>query len=112
MLGLTTCHAAGLALVAAAPNLLVAAAGMFVAGAMENMTGIVQVSYRLAVIPDALQGRVNSSYRLFSYAGVTLGTAVGGLLLGAYDPRLVLALLAGAIGLIAVGIAVSPIRRL
>ncbi|HEX2036652.1 MAG TPA: MFS transporter [Chloroflexota bacterium] len=112
MLGLTALHALGLAVVATAPTPLVAAAGMFIAGAMENMTGIVQVTYRLAVIPDALQGRVNSSYRLVSFTGVTIGTALGGLLLAATDPRVVLALLAGGIALIAAGVAVSPIRRL
>jgi predicted MFS family arabinose efflux permease len=85
---------------------------MFVAGVMENMTGIVQVSYRLGVIPDALQGRVNSSYRLFSYFGVTLGTAVGGVLLDRFGPRPVLALLAAGIALIAAGTAASPLRRL
>ncbi len=112
MVGLLLCHALGLGIVAAAPSPVVAAAGMFVAGVMENMTGIVQVSYRLGVIPDALQGRVNSSYRLFSYFGVTLGTAAGGVLLDRLGPRPVLALLAAAIALIAAGTAASPLRRI
>jgi predicted MFS family arabinose efflux permease len=85
---------------------------MFIAGVMENMTGIVQVSYRLGVIPDALQGRVNSSYRLFSYFGVTLGTAAGGILLDRYGARPVLTILAGSIALIGAGTALSPLRRL
>jgi MFS family permease len=112
MLGLTAGHAAGLALVAVAPNPLVAAAGLFVGGWMETMTGIVQVSYRLGIIPDELQGRVNSSYRLLSFSAVTLGTAAGGILLAALGPRVVLMLLAGGIALIAGGIALSPARKL
>ena len=112
MLGLMVCHALGLAVTGAAPVLPVAAAGMFLAGMMENMTGIVQVSYRLGVIPDALQGRVNSSYRLFSYIGVTAGTAIGGVLLEAYGARATLGSIAAAIALIAAGIAISPLRRL
>jgi MFS family permease len=112
MNGLTACHAIGLAVVALAPSVPAAAAGMFVAGAMENMTGIVQVTYRLAVIPDALQGRVNSSYRFASFTAVAAGTAAGGLLLERLGPQPVLLLLAGCIALIALGIAVSPIRRI
>ena len=112
MLGLTAVHAAALLVVALAPSVPIAAAGLFAAGAMENMTGIVQVSYRLAVIPDALQGRVNSSYRFVSYCGSTLGTAVGGVLLAALDARAVLALVAVVIGLISLASALTPVRKL
>jgi MFS family permease len=112
MLFLTAGHAVGLAVVAQAPSPLVAAGGLFIAGAMETMTGIVQVSYRLAIIPDALQGRVNSSYRLMSFSAVTVGTAAGGFLLEALGPRSVLLILAGGIALIAAGVAFSPTRRL
>lgn len=112
MLGLTAGHAVGLAVVALAPSPAVAAAGLFLAGGMETMTGIVQVSYRLAVIPDDLQGRVNSSYRFLSFGAVTFGTAAGGFLLATLGPRPVLMLLGGGIALIALGIALSPTRRL
>jgi MFS family permease len=112
MVGLLLAHAAGLALVAGAPALAIAALGLAIAGAMENMTGIIQVSYRLGVIPDALQGRVNSSYRMVSFMGITLGTAVGGLLIEALDARLVMALLALSIGAIGFLAAVTPTRRI
>jgi predicted MFS family arabinose efflux permease len=111
MIGLTAAHAVALLLVAGAPHIAVAAAGLFIAGAMENMTGIIQVSYRLVVIPDALQGRVNSSYRFVSYCGMTLGTAAGGLLLDLLDARAVLALLAAAIAAISLMAFLSPLRR-
>ncbi len=112
MLGLTAGHAVGLAVVALAQSPAIAAAGLFLAGGMETMTGIVQVSYRLAVIPDDLQGRVNSSYRLLSFGAVTFGTAAGGVLLATLGARPVLLLLAAGIALIAVGVALSPTRRL
>ena len=42
---------------------------------------VVQFSYRLALIPDALQGRVNSSFRLIAFGFNPLGAALCGLLL-------------------------------
>lgn len=41
----------------------------------------VQFSYRSAIIPDALQGRVNSVFRLFAFAGQPLGLALTGVFL-------------------------------
>jgi hypothetical protein len=41
---------------------------------------MLQFSYRLRLIPDALQGRVNSVYRLGAYGGQSLGLALGGML--------------------------------
>jgi hypothetical protein len=79
---------------------------------METMTGIVQVSFRLALIPDALQGRVNSVYRLLSFGAMSFGTALGGLLIDWYGPRPVLGMIAGWIGLMAILAACSGVRRL
>jgi predicted MFS family arabinose efflux permease len=42
---------------------------------------VVQFSYRLALIPDALQGRVNSSFRLLAFGFNPLGALLCGLLL-------------------------------
>jgi len=42
---------------------------------------IVQFSYRLALIPDALQGRVNSAFRLLAFGFQPLGAALAGVLL-------------------------------
>jgi hypothetical protein len=41
----------------------------------------VQYSYRLALIPDALQGRVNSAFRLVALGSAPLGLALTGVLL-------------------------------
>jgi predicted MFS family arabinose efflux permease len=50
----------------------------FMAGTIYN---VVQFSYRSALIPDELQGRVNSVFRLIAFGGQPLGLAVIGLLL-------------------------------
>ncbi len=42
---------------------------------------VTQFSYRLALIPDRLQGRVNSAVRLIAFSGLPIGSAVGGVLL-------------------------------
>lgn len=49
------------------------------------MTGpiynVVQFSYRIALIPDALQGRVNSTFRLLAFGFQPIGAALGGFLI-------------------------------
>jgi len=42
---------------------------------------VVQFSYRLALIPDELQGRVNSTFRLLAFGFRPLGAALSGVLL-------------------------------
>ncbi len=64
-----------------APNVFmigVISAISFVAGPVYN---IVQFSYRSAIIPDELQGRVNSVFRLIAFGGQPLGYALTGLLI-------------------------------
>ena len=55
----------------------------FTAGPLYN---VVQFSYRLSLIPDALQGRVNSVFRLLAFGFQPLGLALTGYLLQAYGP--------------------------
>jgi MFS family permease len=50
----------------------------FVMGPIYNVT---QFSYRLALIPDVLQGRVNSVFRLLAFGGQPIGLALTGLAL-------------------------------
>ena len=56
-----------------------------VVSALLYMTGpiynVVQFSYRLALIPDSLQGRVNSTFRLLAFGFLPVGAAAGGFLL-------------------------------
>jgi predicted MFS family arabinose efflux permease len=68
-------------LYAIAPNpifLGVIAAASFVTGPIYN---VVQFSYRLALIPDELQGRVNSVFRLLAFGLQPLGWALTGVLI-------------------------------
>jgi predicted MFS family arabinose efflux permease len=51
---------------------------MYFCGPVYN---VVQFSYRLALIPDALQGRVNSTFRLLAFGFMPVGAALGGLLI-------------------------------
>ncbi|HLW03799.1 MAG TPA: MFS transporter [Ktedonobacterales bacterium] len=63
------------------PNVLllgVISAVLFVSGPVYN---VVQFSYRLALIPDELQGRVNSVFRLLAFGFIPIGQALTGVLL-------------------------------
>lgn len=112
MIGVLAVHAVGIGIVGVAPSIATAMAGMLLVGLAEAMTGIVQVSYRLVTIPDALQGRVNSVYRLGSFAAMTVGTTLAGLLAEGFGPRVALSTMAAWVLLVAVGTAVSGVRRL
>jgi MFS family permease len=87
-------------LLALAPSL----AALALAGAaillVWNAFDMVQFSYRLRLIPDALQGRVNSVYRLGAYGGQSLGLALAGVLLQQIGPGVtIVALGIGLLGL-------------
>jgi hypothetical protein len=59
---------------------------------IDPIYDVAQFSYRAAIIPDALQGRVNSSYRLLALSTPPLGYFLAGLLLqsaGAHSTILV-----------------------
>lgn len=47
---------------------------------------VTQYSYRLAIIPDALLGRVNSVFRLIAFGSGPLGLALAGFLLQDFGP--------------------------
>jgi hypothetical protein len=52
---------------------------------------VVTASFRQAVVPERLQGRVNSAYRLASWGATSLGAAAGGLVAAALGLRAVYA---------------------
>lgn len=73
-------------LLAIAPNPLALGlifAATFITSPIYN---VVQFGYRLTLIPDELQGRVNSAFRLIAFGGQPLGYALAGVLLQAYGP--------------------------
>jgi MFS family permease len=86
MIGSTWVWALTWLLFAIAPN-------PFILGVVTSLSFIivpiytsVQFGYRLALIPDHLQGRVNSVFRLMAFGGEPIGLAVTGVLLQAIGP--------------------------
>jgi MFS family permease len=75
------------------------------AGAVYN---VVQFSYRLALIPDALQGRVNSVFRLLAFGFQPLGLALTGALLQTIHAGPTVLLLSAWMLTLAVATAVNP----
>jgi predicted MFS family arabinose efflux permease len=73
-------------LYAFAPNPLVLGIENAVSWVVVPIYMTVQYSYRLAAIPDRLQGRVNSVFRLMAFSGQPLGIALTGFLLQAIGP--------------------------
>lgn len=67
-----------LALVSNPLLLGVVLAGSFLTGPIYNA---VQFSYRISIIPDELQRRVNSAFRLLAFGGQPLGAALSGFLI-------------------------------
>ncbi len=68
-------------LFAFATNLLILAAVLGVLTCIRPIYGVAQLSYRLALIPDELQGRVNSVFRLVAIGTLPLGQALTGVLI-------------------------------
>jgi len=86
MIGSTWVWALTCLLFAIAPN-------PFILGVVTSLSFIivpiytsVQFGYRLALIPDHLQGRVNSVFRLIAVGGEPIGLVVTGVLLQAIGP--------------------------
>lgn len=63
------------------PNFILLGVVCALATLIGPVYNVVQFSYRLALIPDALQGRVNSVFRLLAFGFMPLGAALSGLLL-------------------------------
>ncbi len=87
---------------AVAPNPLLLGIFNCISFAVVPIYMIVQYSYRLAVIPDHLRGRVNSVFRLISYGGQPLGFALTGFLLQAVGPVLTVVILFVPQGVLAI----------
>jgi MFS family permease len=68
-------------LYAVAPNGVVL--GMISAGLsfIFPLYNVTQMSYRVAIVPDVLQGRVNSAFRLIAFSGQPVGLAISGVLM-------------------------------
>ncbi len=76
-----------LPLYAFAPNVLTLGAITALWLFINPIYNVVQFSYRVALIPDALQGRVNSSFRLIAFGFQPLGASIAGVLIEAIGPQ-------------------------
>jgi predicted MFS family arabinose efflux permease len=98
-------------LLALAPGAPLLAAGQGLIDLVWPFYAVAVVTYRLSVIPDHLQGRINSSFRLLTYGVEPLGTALGGVLLAVLGPRPVLWLAAAGLFLAFIFAAGSDLRQ-
>ncbi len=64
-----------------APNAFVLGGLMVIYSFALPIHNVVLMSYRLALVPDSLRGRVTSVFRLISYGGFPLGLALTGVLI-------------------------------
>ncbi|MGE5334254.1 MAG: MFS transporter, partial [Nitrososphaerota archaeon] len=76
-----------------ASNLVVLAIVSTLFAVADPIYDITQYSYRMALIPDELQGRVNSVYRMIARATPPLGVALTGILLQRTDALATIAVL-------------------
>jgi predicted MFS family arabinose efflux permease len=81
-------------LYAAVPSFLLLGLIAALIAMLAPIYNVVQFSYRLALIPDALQGRVNSTFRLIAFGFNPLGAALSGILLERFGGREAVALFA------------------
>lgn len=87
------------AVLALAPSPLVVMVGLAAISVVWPAYAVVVVTYRLSLVPDALQGRINSAFRLLTFGAEPLGAALGGILLVPLGPRPVLWLIAGGLAM-------------
>lgn len=93
--GTLTVSIFGMALWVGAPALttdvLLIAVSMVLGGAAIMLWNIPTVSFRQAITPDHLLGRLNSVYRLLAWGTMPLGAALGGFIAEAFGLRTVFA---------------------
>jgi predicted MFS family arabinose efflux permease len=88
IVGITWVWALLLPLYVLAPSHLLLGALYALASFTGPIYNVVQFSYRIALIPDALQGRVNSTFRLLAFGFMPIGAALGGFMIERLGARL------------------------
>lgn len=95
-----------------APNPFVLGAVFGLLAPANPIYNAVQLGYRLSVIPDALQGRVNSAIRLIAWGVIPLGVSLSGVLIEWIGARPTVAAFACWMAILALVVALHPgIRR-
>lgn len=95
-----------------APNVLLLGAILALLFFLFPIFDVLQRSQRMALIPDALQGRINSVYRLIGYSSNPVSLALTGFLLQNVGTTLTLLLMTGGLILLALSATLNRhIRR-
>jgi hypothetical protein len=94
-------------LYAIAPNPFVLGAIAATSLAFDPLYDVVQYSYRLALIPDQLQGRVNGAFRLIAWGSRPAGIALTGFLLQYIGARPTVLVFAACLFLLAIAAALN-----
>ena len=110
LLGCALLWAASAALLALAQSPLLLVAGWAILTMMNPIYFATSYAYRVSLVDDALQGRVNSVYRLMSQVGLALGPGLGGALLVISSARTELWLIAIGFGLCVALIGLTGLR--
>lgn len=99
---------------AAAFLLFVVAPGFFWIGLIAGVYSfvgpvynVVQFSYRVALIPDALQGRVNSTFRLLAFGFMPIGASLSGLAIEHLGVRWAIVLFAACFFVLAIFVSIN-----
>ncbi len=87
-------------------GLLAAVAG--ISSFLGPVYNVVQFSYRLSIIPDRLQGRVNSVFRLLAFGFMPIGAALSGVLLEHLGATGAVTIFAAWLGVLAVASTLNP----
>jgi predicted MFS family arabinose efflux permease len=111
LIGAPLCVVAGLAAVAVAQHVVVAATAWFVIRFGIISLSVPAVSLRQAMTPERLLGRVVASFRMVGIGAGPVGALLGGVLTHASDVRTANAV-AVAVMLLAVGLLVNATRHL
>jgi hypothetical protein len=73
---------------------------------------VVQFSYRLSLIPDRLQGRVNSTFRLLAFGFMPIGAALAGVALERLGSTATVGLFSALLVAMAIATVLNPhVRR-
>ncbi|HTK12024.1 MAG TPA: hypothetical protein VL485_32935, partial [Ktedonobacteraceae bacterium] len=94
-----------------APNLLTLGAILALLFFLFPVFDVLQRSLRMALIPDALQGRINSVYRLIAFSSNPVSMALTGFLLQSAGTTFTILLVAGGFTLIALSATLNPHMR-
>jgi predicted MFS family arabinose efflux permease len=91
-----------------APGLAVLALGMALDLCNDQVYDVLWPSERMRLIPDALQGRVTSAYRLLVQLLQPLGLTLAGVLIQRLGAGATLGVLGGGLALLAVAVTLNP----